>query len=73
MRAFFTQYPRQFAGINTRNADEIVMLEILIQILLAAPVARTNRKIPNDEAVGIYSAGLFIFHVDAGITDMWIG
>ena len=71
--AFLANDPRQLAGIDIGDADHVVALEVLGEGFLAAEIGGQQRQIPNDEALGMYAGGFFVFVVGAGIADMGIG
>ncbi len=68
-----TQNARQTTGIDIGDTDNIARLEVVRQALLTAEAARQQRQVANHQTCRPDFCGLFVFAVNAGITNMGIG
>ncbi len=71
--ALLTQNARQAAGIDAGDGNNAVLAQVVIQRLLAAPVAGEQWQVADNQTGGLNRVGLDIFGSDTGITDVGIG
>ena len=61
------------AGVDARQADDLLFLEVFVQRQLAAPVGREFRDLAHDKAGYPALAGLVILEVNAVVADQRVG
>src|SRR5690554_3467203 len=69
---FVTQDTGQSAGVDVRNANNVVASQVVIQALLVTPAAGDQRQVTNDQAGGVDAVGFYVFVVHTGVADVRI-
>ena len=68
--ALFPQQPGQPAGVDASEGDHATLAQIVVQRLLAAPVAGEARTVPHHQAAGV-DAGCFLVAPVVPTLPMW--
>ena len=71
--ALAAQLAGQTAGVDTRQADDLLLLEVFVQRQAAAPVGGMLRDLAHDKARDPALAGLVILKIDAVVADQRVG
>jgi len=73
LRALVAQDAGELAGIDTRDRDDALRLQIVGERLLGAEIRGKYRQITDDQAGGMDFGGFDILGIHADIADMRIG
>src|SRR5690606_24986694 len=62
----------QPAGVDVRNANNVVASQVVIKATLVSPAAGEQGQIPDDQAGGLYAVGFYVFFVNTGVANVRI-
>ncbi len=72
LRALLSQAPRKRSGVDVRDADDALLLQIAREVALRPEIRRSDRQIADHQTGRVNTRGLNVFVVDAGVADVRI-